>query len=65
MKIIDQATYDAWKDQPVLQDEDRLSGKYRTYGEMWAGEGYAIESTRRSGRVEYNADLIEFHFQAR
>lgn len=35
--------YKAWKDQPILHDEDMWCGKYKTYGEMWIGEGYIIE----------------------
>lgn len=31
-----------WKDQPILNDEDEWDGMYKTYGEMWRGEGYFI-----------------------
>ena len=41
--MIDRKTYEGWKDQPILHDEDDWSGKYKTYGEMWEGEGYDIE----------------------
>lgn len=43
MHTIDNATYEKWKDQPILHDEDQWMGKYQTYGEMWSGEGYIIE----------------------
>lgn len=43
MKVIAKETYDDWRDQPILHDEDQWMGKYKTYGEMWAGEGYAVE----------------------
>jgi len=43
--MIDNATYKKWKDQPILHDEDIWGGKYRTYGEMWLGEGYTIEES--------------------
>ena len=42
-KIIPKETYDAWRDQPILHDEDQWGGKYKTVGEMWAGEGYTVE----------------------
>lgn len=35
--------YINWKDQIILHDEDMWNGKYKTYGEMWVGEGYEIE----------------------
>lgn len=41
--MIDRDTYEIWKDQPILHDEDEWDGKYSTYGEMWIGEGYVIE----------------------
>lgn len=40
--MIDRETYEIWKDQPILHDEDEWGGKYSTYGEMWNGEGYVI-----------------------
>ena len=40
---IDRETYEIWKDQLILHDEDEWGGKYSTYGEMWIGEGYEIE----------------------
>ena len=36
--------YNAWKNQPILHDEDMWDGKYKTYGEMWVGENYTIEA---------------------
>ena len=44
---IDRMTYEIWKDQPILHDEDEWDGKYNTYGEMWDGEGYKIEEEQR------------------
>ena len=41
---ISKEIYFSWKEQPILHDEDMWSGKYETYGEMWAGEGYQIEA---------------------
>ena len=35
-------TYEDWGNQPILHDEDEWGGKYKTYGEMWKGEGYTI-----------------------
>ena len=40
--MISKETLEAWKDQPILHDEDEWNGAYATYGEMWAGEGYTI-----------------------
>lgn len=42
-KVISKEVYDAWRDQPILHDEDQWGGKYKTVGEMWAGEGYTVE----------------------
>ena len=42
-KTISRETFDSWKNQPILSDEDQWGGKYKTYGEMWTGEGYDIE----------------------
>lgn len=42
--VIDYDTFLTWKDQPILHDEDDWDGKYQTYGEMWKGEGYEIET---------------------
>lgn len=42
-KIISREVYDTWRDQPVLHDEDQWGGKYKTIGDMWAGEGYTVE----------------------
>lgn len=41
-KTISRETFDSWKNQPILSDEDQWGGKYKTYGEMWTGEGYDI-----------------------
>lgn len=41
MKIAEKVFLE-WKDQPILHDEDEWGGKYKTYGEMWKGEGYTI-----------------------
>jgi hypothetical protein len=43
MKTISKETYEAWKDQPILHDEDMWMGKYKTYGEMWDCEGFEVE----------------------
>lgn len=40
---IDLETYLTRKDDPILHDEDEWDGKYKTYGEMWDGEGYTID----------------------
>lgn len=40
---IDSETYRAWHNQPILQSEDEWDGRYQTYGDMWAGEGYTID----------------------
>lgn len=39
---IELETFLYWKDQPILHDEDEWNGKYKTWGEMWVGEGYKI-----------------------
>ena len=36
-------TYMEMKNEPILHDEDEWNGKYKTYGEMWDGEGYEID----------------------
>ena len=39
-------TWEMFRDfhnSPILHDEDEWDGKYKTYGEMWFGEGYLIE----------------------
>ena len=41
---ISRETFDSWKNQPILGDEDQWGGRYKTYGEMRAGEGYDIEA---------------------
>ena len=43
--------YNAWKDQPILHDEDMWDGKYKTYGEMWIGENYTIEGKSKMTNV--------------
>jgi len=43
-ETISRETFDSWKNQPILSDEDQWGGKYKTYGEMWTGEGYDIEA---------------------
>lgn len=40
--IIDRRTYEEWKDEPILHDEDEWYGEYSTYGETWNGEGYIV-----------------------
>ena len=40
---ISKETYERFKDQPILHDEDMWNGKYRTFGEMWVGEGYSVK----------------------
>ena len=39
---IEYQIYLDWKDQPILHDEDYWDGQYKTYGQMWMSEGYAI-----------------------
>lgn len=43
-KTINSKTYIEWHRQPILHDEDYWNGEYRTYGEMWRGEGYQIDN---------------------
>lgn len=50
MKEITLEVFLKWKDQPILHDEDEWGGKYKTYGEMWKGEGYTIGA----------ANIVEF-----
>ena len=35
--------WDVCFNAPILHDEDDWGGKYKTYGEMWLGEGYERE----------------------
>lgn len=42
-RTISATTYNEWHNQPILHDEDEWDGKYKTYGEMWLGEGYTIK----------------------
>lgn len=44
MLTVSKDIYNEWKDQPILHDEDMWMGKYKTYGEMWVGEGAEVES---------------------
>ena len=50
---IDYSIFQKWKNQPILKDEDCWEGKYKTYGDMWKGEGYMV--TKRTGlnKTEY------------
>lgn len=52
--IIDKVTYDEWGNQPILHDEDLWSGKYKTYADMWRGEGYKIEES--TDRIKIKSD---------
>lgn len=36
---------------PILHDEDDWDGKYKTYGEMWLGEGYTKGERDGKARV--------------
>ena len=38
--------WDVCFNSPILHDEDDWSGKYKTYGEMWLGEGYEREEKK-------------------
>lgn len=40
---ISREVYEKCRDDVILHDEDEWGGKYRTYGEMWAGEDIEIE----------------------
>lgn len=40
---IDYNIYNLHYTDPILHDEDCWNGLYKTYGEMWEGEGYTIE----------------------
>lgn len=42
--IISYGIWESWKNSRILHDEDQWGGKYKTYGEMWKGEGYIIEN---------------------
>lgn len=66
---IDKATYDEWGHQPILHDEDEWGGKYKTYADMWSGEGYRLEesiltsdgyTTPSEGAVEQFLDKYGF-----
>lgn len=39
-KVISEYWWDACFNDPILHDEDEWDGKYKTYGDMWLGEGY-------------------------
>lgn len=50
--IISKEIYQEWKDQLILHDEDQWCGKYKTYGEMWIGEGYQIKKRRKRSLIK-------------
>ena len=53
--IISYDTYRDWYDQPILHDEDMWDGKYKTYGDMWVGEGYMYQKRTGINKFElYN-----------
>ena len=49
-------TYEDWGNQPILHDEDEWGGKYKTYGEMWKGEGYTIVA---ANTVDFSDEELE------
>lgn len=57
-------TYEDWGNQPILHDEDEWGGKYKTYGEMWKGEGYTIgekkDKTVSLNEVYKKGDLVYY-----
>jgi len=52
--MISLEVYENWKDQPILHDEDEWSGKYKTYGEMWYGEGYLPKRDEDLKEADYD-----------
>ena len=55
--IISYDTYRDWYDQPILHDEDMWDGRYKTYGEMWSGEGYMYQKRTGINKSElYNCE---------
>lgn len=53
MKKITNQIYNEFKEQPILHDEDEWNGKYKTYGDMWKGEGYAVEKRTGLNKTEF------------
>ena len=50
--------YKDWGNQPILHDEDEWGGKYKTYAEMWEGEGYTIGAANIVGFSDQELELI-------
>ena len=44
--VVDKETQEKFGSQPILHDEDQWNGKYKTYNDMWAGEGYKLEESQ-------------------
>ena len=55
-KTITKDTYYKYKDCLILHDEDDWDGKYKTYGEMWLGEGYRLKEKQI---LQFSIDVEE------
>lgn len=60
MNYITMDDFLAWRDQHILHGEDEWDGMYKTYGEMWEGEGYMIDRTKSLNEVYQNEELFYY-----
>lgn len=58
-RTISPTTYNAWRNQPILHDEDEWNGEYETYGEMWLGEGYTIKEDMSEDTINMIVQLLK------
>jgi hypothetical protein len=56
--IVPKDVQDKWGNQPILHDEDQWQGKYKTFGDMWAGEGYKLEEASYGGAFDIEDDAF-------
>lgn len=56
-KHISKETQEKWANQRILHDEDQWGGKYKTYGDMWKGEGYILDEA-----IEDEDNISDYEF---
>ena len=54
--IVPKDVQDKWGNQPILHDEDQWDGKYKTFADMWKGEGYKLEEASYGGAFDIEDD---------
>ena len=52
------ATFKEWGNQIILHDEDLWDKKYKTYAEMWEGEGYTIGDAKGVEFTDRQLELL-------